>query len=136
MIQILTLVIFVPNIFRELLQFYVEGYDYFIWKNLSDIVALILIMICQYYYWNSWSSTETGYFIPETDSYFEAFFLPMFLLLYNNLILQHMQTFDATRFFVITVGQTLHEAVPFFLTLGMFIISYTHILLISVRNDD
>ena len=93
-------------------------------------------MICQYYYWKSLGSSETGYFIPDPDSNFEVFLLPMFLLLYNNLILQHMQTFDATRFFVITVGETLNEAVPFFLTLGMFVISYTHILLISVRNDD
>ena len=113
-----------------------QGHEYLTFTNLSDAAALVLIIICQYYYWNNWSSIETGYFVPKPDSHFEAFFLPMFLLLYNNLILQHMKTFDATRFFVITVGETLNEAVPFFLTLGMFVISYTHILLISVRNDD
>ena len=113
---------------------YTEGKDYLGWTNFADILALILVLICQYFYWNT-GSHETGYFVPDSDSYFETFFLPMFMIIYLDLILQHMITFEFTRFFVIMVRETISEAAPFFTILGLFIISYTH-LLMCIQKDD
>ena len=114
---------------------YAEGKKYLGYQNFSDCLALSFALICQYYYWNT-GNIETGYFIPAEDSYYEVFMLPMFLLMYLNLILQHNITFNGTRFFVVMVNETISEAAPFFMILAMFIVSYTHILMLIQGKDN
>ena len=60
----------------------------------------------------------------------------MFMLMYLEAILQHMQTFKFTRFFVIMVSKVIDEAKAFLLVLALFIITYTHMLSLIKRQND
>ena len=70
------------------------------------------------------------------DDWFEIFLLPMFMLMYLQVILQHMQTFKFTRFFVIMVSQVIKQASAFLLVLALFVITYTHMLTLIKRDND
>ena len=73
-----------------------EGRDYISFENLADLIAYILVSVCQFYYWST-GSVVNGYFIPEDDSNFKNYLLPTITILHLNLIVQHMIAFKLTR---------------------------------------
>ena len=60
----------------------------------------------------------------------------MFLLMYLQVILQHMQTFTFTRFFVIMVSQVIEASAAFLLVLFLFVITYFHMVTLINRTND
>ena len=64
-----------------------EGKEYFYsFENAGDLIVYILVCVCQFYYWGR-PRVVNGYYVPDDDSYFEAFLLPTILFLHLNLIL-------------------------------------------------
>ena len=75
------------NVIKEIVQIRTEGRDYIRdFENVGDFIACILVSVCQFYYFFT-GKRVNGYFIPENDSNFEVFLLPMILVLHLNLIL-------------------------------------------------
>ena len=124
-IPLLTLILLVIHIVKEIIQIVAEGKEYIkSVANLADLVAYILVIICQCYYWNT-GSNQYGYFVPEPDSNLQWFLLPMILMLHMILILQHLVAFSSLSFYVTMISETMWNTTPFYLVLFIFIASYT-----------
>ena len=107
------LVLLVILVLKLILQIMVEGKAYFeSFGNVIDVVAYILVIRCQVYYWTG--NRQYGNFIPEEDSYFEVFLLPMILMLHLILIFQYLIAFKNFRFFIIMIAETMHKALLFY----------------------
>ena len=88
MVPVLTILLLVVNLFKEIIQLITEGLDYFLnYENVIDLVVIVLVTICQYYYFFGKGKTEKGYYFPEEESHFIDFLLPTTLMLHLNLIL-------------------------------------------------
>lgn len=62
--------------------------------------------------------------------------IPMFVILWLNLIFTHMSAFKATRFFIAMTVETIKGTLPFFTILFLFIFSYTHLMIIFNTVDE
>ena len=112
-----------------------EGKSYFeSFANVTDVIAYVLVIICQYYFWRT-GDNQHNYFIPDQDSYFEVFLLPMMLMLHLTLIFQHLIALQNFRFFIIMVVETMQKALLFYQILGLFIGSYSILLLFQKRSS-
>ena len=50
--------------------FYSVNKDYFFcFENISDLVAYVLVTVCQFYYFRT-GKIVNGYYFPDDDSYF------------------------------------------------------------------
>ena len=121
-VPILTAILLVVNILKEIGQVITEGKSYFTdFENLTDLTIYVLVIICQYFYWFT-GKRVNGYYFPDSNTYsedqpddtdpksgsvFERILLPTIILLHFNLILQHMVAFKIFRQYIVVILQTV-----------------------------
>ena len=97
LVPALSVICLLVIVLKEIVQIITEKKEYFTdIYNYADFIVCILVIICQYYYFNT-GEIVNGYFFPGNDSLFELFLLPTILVLHLNLILQHMIAFRIIR---------------------------------------
>ena len=103
-IPVVTLILLTIHIIKEIVQLFAEGWSYFLGlANIAELIAYGFLTVCQWYYLR-FGRNEFGNFIPDPDTYFQWYLLPMILSLHLILILEHLIAINFLQLYVTMIG--------------------------------